>query len=216
MSDKRVLPIFPLPLVLFPGMILPLHIFEDRYKRMMADIMDGDKEFGITLYMESVVENVGVTTSVGTMARVIDVEPLEDGKMNITTEGIRRFKIDLPDSDTQPYLLGHVVPYEDTEPAEKTLIDDTARAFLEMIRLSYKVQKQKREVAWEDNLTGEEISYMIAEYLNHDVTFQQLLLEMQSTRQRLEKERDYIRKVSQRLAAVTQIEEAFGEDHPPP
>lgn len=106
-NKKTIIPVFPLPeIVLFPGMNLPLHIFEEHYKQMVSDTVNGNKRFGIVLL-------VGKTcTQVGTVAEIIDIENLEDGKMNILTEGKERFEI-LSMVSEEPYYVAEIKSYED-------------------------------------------------------------------------------------------------------
>lgn len=88
------LPLFPLNLVLFPGMVLPLHIFEDRYRRMMATCMEEKTPFGVVLIKEG--KEVGapaIPEAVGTLARILECEKMPDGRMNILCRGHRRFEI---------------------------------------------------------------------------------------------------------------------------
>lgn len=89
------MPLFPLKnVVLFPGMVLPLHIFEPRYREMIGRCIEQRMPFGVTLISEG--EEVGAPAlpcMVGTAARIVRVERLEDGCMNITTVGTQRFRI---------------------------------------------------------------------------------------------------------------------------
>jgi Lon protease-like protein len=109
--------LFPLNTVLFPGMKLPLHIFEERYKLMIRECIEEDAPFGVVLIKSG--EEVGdgaVPHDMGTTARILQVEYLDDGRMNIFTHGERRFRI-VAINTTQPYLRGEVLPLED-EPAK--------------------------------------------------------------------------------------------------
>lgn len=84
----RKIPLFPLTLVLFPGMTLPLHIFEPRYKRMIKDVVQDDEPFGIVLTRENGIANVGCTASVRRIARTFP-----DGRMDIITLGESAYHI---------------------------------------------------------------------------------------------------------------------------
>ncbi len=103
------LPLFPLNTVLFPGMPLPLHIFEARYKQMIRMCHEEQKPFGVVFLRRNV--NVGgpLTTphSVGCTARIVEVQPLEEERMLIMTIGQERFRI-LSLNHDQPYLVGKV------------------------------------------------------------------------------------------------------------
>jgi len=115
------LPLFPLRTVLFPGQTLPLHIFEPRYRQMIANCLEGDRTFGVALIAEGAeVGGPAVPHSVGTTAMIQDVEHLADGRMNLLTVGHARFRINALDADAEPYLIGHVVPWpwDDRTPPE--------------------------------------------------------------------------------------------------
>lgn len=89
------LPLFPLNLVFFPGQVLPLHIFEPRYRDMIDHCLDTRDPFGIVLLPEgeSIDDDNVLPHTIGTAARIVGVERLDDGRMNITTIGTKRFKI---------------------------------------------------------------------------------------------------------------------------
>jgi Lon protease-like protein len=118
MIDYDELPLFPLRTVLFPGQALPLHIFEPRYRQMIADCLEGDGTFGVLLIRAG--EEVGqpaVPYDVGTTAIIEDVEKLSDGRMNIITLGQERFQLHGYDSVSKPYLVGRVSPWPWDDPA---------------------------------------------------------------------------------------------------
>ncbi len=102
------LPLFPLNLVLFPGMDLPLHIFEERYKDMIGECMEQDAPFGVVLIKEGV--EVGVPADperIGTSTRILRSELLGQGRINIMTKGQRRFEIE-EIVQRVPHIVGRV------------------------------------------------------------------------------------------------------------
>lgn len=109
------LPLFPLNMVLFPGMPVQLHIFEERYKDMINHCIDRQTPFGIVLIEHGNPENgpLAHPFSVGTSANITQVQRLPHGRMNILAIGKERFKINAIDT-TRPYLIGDVdyVPFE--------------------------------------------------------------------------------------------------------
>ena len=114
------IPLFPLNTILFPGMPLHLHIFEDRYKKMMNKCIAEEIPFGVVLIKSG--QEAGETAepfSVGCTAHIDQVQPLKDGRMNMSAIGRTRFKIHELSYD-EPYLVGKV---EDL-PFEKTLSKD--------------------------------------------------------------------------------------------
>ena len=98
----QLLPLFPLSLVLVPGMPLPLHIFDDRYKEMMADVIPEGREFGIVLAKEDGIVNVGCTAKV---QKVLKRYP--DGRLDVLAGGQRRFRIESLDEE-KSYLQAEV------------------------------------------------------------------------------------------------------------
>lgn len=90
----RELPMFPLGSVLFPHMVLPLHVFEPRYRVLVRRVLDGDGEFGVTLIERG--HEVGggdARTDVGTVARVVKAEELDDGRWLVIAVGTRRLRV---------------------------------------------------------------------------------------------------------------------------
>lgn len=108
METLENVPLFPLYTVLFPGMLLPLHVFEPRYLRMMDRVLNTREEVGIVLIAEG--KEVGGPATpheVGTLSRVVRMERLEDGTMNVLVRGTRRFRIREIDRG-EPYLQARV------------------------------------------------------------------------------------------------------------
>jgi hypothetical protein len=108
---------FPLGTVLVPGMVLPLHVFEPRYRRMLDDCMAGDRSFGVVLIERgSEVGGGDVRTDVGTLARVAQAEELPDGRWALIALGVQRIRTErwLPDD---PYPRAEVSDWPD-EPGE--------------------------------------------------------------------------------------------------
>jgi Lon protease-like protein len=90
----RSLPMFPLGTVLMPHMVLPLHIFEPRYRTMFHDLMEGDREFGVVQIARGSETGGGdVRHDVGTIARVLQAEELDDGRWVAVTVGTRRLRV---------------------------------------------------------------------------------------------------------------------------
>ena len=104
--------LFPLNTVLFPGMRMPLHIFEERYRIMIRECIEEDAPFGVLLIKAGSEAGSGaVPHDAGTTARILQVEDLEDGRLNIFTIGQQRFRI-VAINTTQPYLRGEVALLE--------------------------------------------------------------------------------------------------------
>jgi Lon protease-like protein len=113
MTDGRILPMFPLGTVLFPYGLLPLHVFEPRYRVMIRHVMDGDHEFGVVLIERgSEVGGGDVRFDTGTIARVVQAAELPDGGYALATVGMSRVRVTrwLPDD---PYPHAEVVALAD-------------------------------------------------------------------------------------------------------
>ncbi len=122
------LPLFPLNTVLFPGMPLPLHIFESRYKQMINYCLTEKTAFGVSLIHRGS-EAFGPLAEphkIGCTARIIEVQPLDDGRMNIITVGERRFRIHSLNYD-MPYLVGKIEFYPFPTEDPKTVTPATTR-----------------------------------------------------------------------------------------
>lgn len=105
------IPLFPLKTVLFPGMPLPLHIFEERYQEMIAYCIEENKPFGVVMIQEGTAEGGPLATpyAVGCTAEIAQVEPLEEGRMLIMGIGRERFRIVRLERG-KPYHVGVVEP----------------------------------------------------------------------------------------------------------
>lgn len=117
-AENSSISLFPLDVVLFPGMILPLHIFEERYKTMIRECLATDQPFGVVLAKSDRAQNPNVADlssddiyNVGTVARITAVENLEDGRMNLVAIGQDRFIIKDVYPDQDDYLVGQVDPF---------------------------------------------------------------------------------------------------------
>jgi uncharacterized protein len=109
---SEILPLFPLGAVLYPGMLLPLHIFEDRYRQLVRDLLDGPepRQFGVIAIRkgrETGIEGVQSLYEVGCTATLRRAEQRPDGRYDIVTVGTQRFRL-LALDETLPYLQGEI------------------------------------------------------------------------------------------------------------
>src|ERR1700730_8696586 len=131
---QQMLPLFPLSVVLFPRTTLPLHIFEDRYRQMIGDVMEDKSEFGVVLAGEKGICNSGCTAVVD---KVLEQYP--DGRLDLLAIGRRRFEI-LTLDDDKPYLRGEVSFFDDEE------FDQTAADLRERVIGFYKDMRDVADV----------------------------------------------------------------------
>lgn len=113
MSDdaRRRLPIFPLDVVLFPETLLPLHIFEPRYRAMVADALQGDKTIGIQRLKEGEPpdgEGRPAIFDIGCAGEIVEHEPIEDGRSNIVLKGLYRYRVDREPPSPHLYRVADV------------------------------------------------------------------------------------------------------------
>jgi uncharacterized protein len=127
------LPMFPLGTVLFPSAVLPLHVFEPRYRAMVRDCLAGERELGVVLIERgSEVGGGDVRSDVGTVAHIVRADELPDGRWALVTVGARRLRVErwLPDD---PYPVAEVVDWPDPAPGS----DHAARAEGAVARLRH-------------------------------------------------------------------------------
>lgn len=186
-------PLFPLRTVLVPGLVLPLHIFEPRYRlmvSMLADDADGERGFGIVALRPGLTEAHGRAGiyEMGTMARITQSDELPDGRFDLVTVGARRFSIEALD-DTLPYLRAEVTLHPEPlgEPARSRRLAAEAvrllRAYREVIS-GWGVIR----MAHIDNLPEDPVvlSYLVASAIVTDLPERQALLGIADAEQRLD------------------------------
>lgn len=117
------LPLFPLETVLFPFASIQLHVFEDRYRRMITECMESDSPFGIVLIRSGHETDVHIEPYlVGTAVRIMHVHTYDDGRMDLQVQGERRFRIRRLD-ESRPYLTGYVEPVIEGDPEDTPRTD---------------------------------------------------------------------------------------------
>lgn len=188
MPVQRI-PIFPLNVVVFPGMALPLHIFEPRYQLMTRRCLDGDRTFGVCLIRSGL--EVGASAEpypVGTTCEIVASEPLGDGRWNLHTVGRRRFRI-LELFQDEPYLQADVeflapetVPEElaDLPERVRAATEGYVRAILSANGLAYRDLELPQDPL--------QLSYLVGAVLQGDPRERQELLEIDEVGARLERE----------------------------
>ena len=197
---ERDLPLFPLGnVVLFPDMSLNLRVFEPRYKHLVSDVLQGDSSFGIALIREG--REVGapaVPHEVGTIARITEVTPLDDGNLYISTVGIERFRI-LDVLQPRPYLLARVeVLDEGPSAAAEELVAEARQAMAEYVRAVTAMQGGwVRDVPVRHDAVP--LSYLIANTVRAEPIVKQRLLEVPTVAERLAMETALLQQSARRL-----------------
>src|SRR5215467_11692274 len=184
MSD--LLPLFPLPnVVLFPNVFLPLHIFEARYREMVADAIAGDRMIGMVLLRpgwERDYEGRPSVYPIGCSGVITHVERLADGRYNLVLRGVERFRIVKEDHD-RPYRRAIVDPL--VEPAMQSPDRDTLRGCRAKLEsLLTPVDRPTTDVKMPATMNDEDLVNALAQYLDLEPLEKQALLEQSSLRLR--------------------------------
>jgi Lon protease-like protein len=183
------LPIFPLPLVLFPGVPQLLHIFEPRYQQMLADCMEGDRRFGIsTVDAHPEGDPAPVGGSVGCIAYVRARNSLPDGRSNILTVGEDRFVLlDYVPTD-RPYRVARVETFDDDPESTEGLAVPSSRVGELFLRFTTALHALNDSTASTPDMDDDPkmLSFQVAAALEVDPRAKQELLGLRSIRRRLE------------------------------
>ena len=171
----QLLPLFPLSVVLLPTTPLPLHVFEDRYKEMMGDVIPARGEFGVVLAKDEGIVSVGCTATVD---RIFQRYP--DGRLDLLAVGRRRFQVVSLDEE-KSYLRAAVEFFNDDEAAEVPL-DLRQKAMDGYQRLR---DVEQPEILIEPQLEGPQLSFQLAQFIA-DVDKRQTVLSLRSERERLQ------------------------------
>ena len=179
------LPLFPLSVVLFPGTPLPLHIFEPRYRQMLADCLAGDRRFGITPLTAD--DEAPTAGTVGCIADIRVNQDLPDGRSNIVVLGGERFVVSSLVDQGTPYYVADVEPFDDrpgTAPAEERIarLREQFTRYAALVRELSDVEPQEAELP-ADALA---LSFHVAAGVELEPAIKQRLLAERSTVRRVE------------------------------
>lgn len=178
------LPLFPLGLVLFPGELLPLHIFEPRYRQLLADCLAGEPRFG--LLQPGIGREAPAVSAVGCIAGIRGTQGMPDGRANIVVQGERRFLVTRYLEEGTPYLLAMVEPFDDRaeEPPDPLAVAAVAEEF----RRYDAARRELHELPVDTSpLPADpgELSFHVAAAAMLDLAEKQRLLESRSARERI-------------------------------
>jgi len=203
-NSSLTIPIFPLPIVAFPTSYVPLHIFEERYKMMMKDILETDRKFGI------VMTDGRVLAQVGCLVQLVNHEPLADGRMNILTQGKCRFAVEEL-CGHKPYKQAIVkVLAEQSVPASAyALADNVREAVSDVYRLLAKLDDREFEPPEDIPTDPLELSFWVPSRLYGDLIEQQRILELDDVESRLQPEFSLLDSARKHMAAKTALKDAL-------
>lgn len=204
-SGVSELPLFPLSVVLFPGVPLPLHIFEPRYRQMLTDVQASNGLFGLSYFDSSTSEReMPRIGSIGCVAKVTDAHTFPDGRSNVLTVGVIRYRIDKYVESEQPYLVAGISYFEDDEDDSDEVREssqEVADTFSRIARAVRTINDERANLPNISDTEPEQLSFLVAAAVEVDVEVKQELLELRSTSARLRRLRDIL------VRAVTGYEE---------
>ena len=188
------LPLFPLPVVLLPGAPMPLHIFEPRYRQMVARCVEGDNRFGLIYHDPDRHGPFSVETGqVGTVAEILKYQPLPDGRSMIYCRGMERFVVDDGIESDTAYHEAVVEPFEDLPPDEEDIAERRKRSVALFFRVLREAVGHSEDLPVVD--PGREVAFRIAQAIKIDPAWQQRLLETNTEAGRLDVLDDLLRAV---------------------
>ena len=207
----RELPLFPLPdVVLFPQEVLPLHIFEPRYRMLLRTVMGEDRRFGVIRWDPQ----TQTMADVGCCAEILHCQTQEDDRSNIVTMGQQRFRV-LDIVREAPYRVGLVSWIEDVDgEADPRQLDQLARevdqALRDVVELTGKLVGKPTALPADLPDLPRELSFWIGAHLGGPVAeHQQVLLELTDTAERLRREYELLDQTRRQLAARTVLKDTF-------
>jgi Lon protease-like protein len=173
----EIIPLFPLSVVLLPSMPLPLHIFEDRYKEMMGEIIPAKSEFGVVFAKDDGIVNIGCTATVERVMRRYD-----DGRLDLLAIGQRRFRIESLDQE-KSFLRAEVEFFNDNDATEVPLDlrQRATAAYKELATTDNESAASDADPTWENT----RISFQLARHID-DFDKRQTVLSLRSEIERLE------------------------------
>ncbi|MBC7899156.1 MAG: LON peptidase substrate-binding domain-containing protein [Saprospiraceae bacterium] len=200
------LAVFPLPLVLLPNELLPLHIFEPRYRQMFQDIELERNLFGISFFdgQDAFTETPPIG-SIGCVAEVRDVQKTPDERSNILTVGIIRYRLLEYIDSGAPYLTAKIVFFEDADEDQnlvRSAADEIFELFERIAKAAFRLSGNRGNFPEIQRAEPEPMSFLVAAAFNLDNELKYRLTEMTSTIERFERLKEIL------IPATTKMEES--------
>jgi Lon protease-like protein len=194
-------PLFPLGLVLLPGELVPLHIFEERYKQMIGECLDEQREFGILWLADDELKEVGCAARV---TRVL--ERFEDGRLNILAEGTTPFRMERRIGD-MAYPAGDVVLLDDEPDSDDDALERARTTYADLVEEVTDARPEAETLAGLD-------AYGMAATVDINPAAKQALLELRSEPARLEQLDGLFAEALRRIRTAARVaEQASGNGH---
>ena len=195
----RELPLFPLPVVLFPGMPMPLHIFEPRYRQLLSDIRAGHNLFGLSYFDSSSSDKeVPPAGHIGCVAEITESQALPDGRSNVLAVGVVRYRVEAYVERGDPYLVVEANYFEDEEEDQQALerkSQAVAAMFMRVANAIRLINDERGSLPDISDTEPQKLSFLVAAAMEIEVETKQELLELRSTSERLNRLRDLLARV---------------------
>ena len=195
----RELPLFPLPVVLFPGMPMPLHIFEPRYRQMLTDIRASDNLFGLSYFDASEsVKEIPPAGHIGCVAEITETQGLPDGRSNVLAVGVIRYQVEDYVERDDPYLVVRVKFFEDEEEDSDALnagAREVAAMFMRVANAIRVINDERGNLPDITDTEPQKLSFLVAAAMEIELDTKQELLELRYTSERLTRLRDFLARV---------------------
>lgn len=195
----RELPLFPLPVVLFPGMPMPLHIFEPRYRQMLDDIRAGNSLFGLSYFDSSSSDKeMPPAGHIGCVAEVTETQALPDGRSNILAVGVIRYRAEAYVERGDSYLVVRPEYFEDEDEDDTVLAEQShtvASTFMRVANAIRVINDERGNLPDISDTEPQKLSFLVAAAMEIEADAKQELLELQSTSERLGRLRSLLARV---------------------
>lgn len=195
----RELPLFPLPVVLFPGMPMPLHIFEPRYRQLLSDIRAGHNLFGLSYFDSSSSDKeLPPAGHIGCVAEITESQALPDGRSNVLAVGVVRYRVEAYVERGDPYLVVEANYFEDEEEDQQALERKSkavAAMFMRVANAIRLINDERGSLPDISDTEPQKLSFLVAAAMEIEVETKQELLELRSTSERLNRLRDLLARV---------------------
>lgn len=209
LSTIKYLPIFPLPIVLLPNELLPLHIYEPRYRKMLKDIQLENNFFGLSHFdpekSDTSLPEIG---SLGCIAQVREAHPLPDGRSNIMTVGVIRYRLENYIEADEPYLVGEITVFEDYDEEPEILqsmADEVFALFKRVAQAAHELSGARGNLPDIPQADPQMLSFLVSAAFNLPVETKYEFLEMRSTTIRLEKLKEILDQAVEKIEASAEV-----------
>jgi len=186
-ENRYRLPLFPLPVVLLPGAVMPLHVFEKRYREMVADVLKTDRKFGLIFHdWDEQGPFLGEEGCVGCLAEIQQHEELEDGRFILIVRGVGRFVIDEGLDQKSLYFEAIVTDYKDASAMRGEEMEFRRGESVQLLDELLDLLPDRPDHLAELSVHSE-LSYSLAQAIQMEFPWHQRLLEIQDEGSRLER-----------------------------